>query len=109
MTLLKGEKKELHSNWSEIPDHPYTILIIRSSGSGKINSLLNLINQQPGIDKIRGRKLNILLTYINFSYFAVPKGIRLNCTHYFLMKIPNNKNFIKLHLMIHQISTLKTL
>ena len=35
-----------------IPDHPYTILIIGGSGSGKKNALLNLINSQPDIDKI---------------------------------------------------------
>ena len=30
-------------NWPEIPDHPYRILIIGRSGSGKANTLLNLI------------------------------------------------------------------
>ena len=35
-----------------IPDHPYRILIIGGSGSGKTNALLNLINKQPDIDKI---------------------------------------------------------
>ena len=35
-----------------IPDHSYKILIIGSSGSGKINTLLNLINKQHDIDKI---------------------------------------------------------
>ena len=34
------------------PDHPYKILIIGSSGSGKTNTLLNLINEQKDIDKI---------------------------------------------------------
>ena len=35
-----------------IPDHPYRILIIGGSGSAKTNALLNLINNQPDIDKI---------------------------------------------------------
>ena len=35
-----------------IPDYPYKILIIGGSGSGKINELLNLTNNQPYIDKI---------------------------------------------------------
>ena len=35
-----------------IPDHPYRILIIGGTGYGKINALLNLINNQPDIDKI---------------------------------------------------------
>ena len=39
-------------NWPYIPDHPYRILIVGSSGSGKTNPLLNLINKQPDIDKI---------------------------------------------------------
>ena len=33
-------------NWSRIPDHPYSILIIGGSGSGKTNALLNMIEQQ---------------------------------------------------------------
>ena len=37
---------------------------------------------------IRGRKLNISLIFITQSYFAVPKNIGLNSTH-FIMKIPN--------------------
>ena len=37
---------------------------------------------------IRGRKLNISLVFIAQSYFAVAKNIRLNSTHYFIMKLP---------------------
>ena len=40
---------------------------------------------------IRGRKLNISLVFITQSYFVVPKNIRLNSTHYFVMKIPNKR------------------
>ena len=40
---------------------------------------------------IRGRKLNISLVFITQSYFAVPKSIRLNSMHYFIMKIPNKQ------------------
>ena len=43
---------EHNSKWSYIPDHPYRILLIGGSGSGKTNALLNLINNQPDIDKI---------------------------------------------------------
>ena len=35
------------------------------------------------------RKLNISLVFIAQSYFAVPKNITLNSTHYFIMDIPN--------------------
>ena len=40
---------------------------------------------------IRGRKLNISLVFITQSYFAVPKNIKLNSTHYFIIKIPNKQ------------------
>ena len=38
---------------------------------------------------IRCRKLNVLLVFITQSYFSVPKDIRLNSTHYLIMKINN--------------------
>ena len=48
-----NENKTIHNkNWPYIPDHPYKILIIGGSGSGKKNLLLNLIENQPDIDKI---------------------------------------------------------
>ena len=43
---------EHNLKWPYIPDHPYRILIIGSSGSGKTNALLNFINNQSDIDKI---------------------------------------------------------
>ena len=45
-------KIEHNLKWPYIPDHPYRILIIGGSESGKINALLNLVNNQPDIDKI---------------------------------------------------------
>ena len=50
--VVKENIKEHNLNWSQNPDCPYRILIIEGSGSGKTNPLLNLINQQPYIDKI---------------------------------------------------------
>ena len=165
---------EHNSKWPYIPDHPYRILIVGDSGSGKINALLNLINNQPDIDRIylyakdpyekkyqylinkrekvglnhfndpkvfmeysndmqdvyknieeynpmkkrkilivfdgmiadminnnklnpivtelfRGRKLNISIVFITQSYFKVPKGVTLNSTHFFIMKISNKR------------------
>ena len=38
-----------------------------------------------------GRKLNISLAFISQSYLKVPKTIRLNERHYYIMKIPNKK------------------
>ena len=40
---------------------------------------------------IRGRMLNISLVFITQSFNAVPKNIRRNSTHYFIMKIPNKQ------------------
>ena len=168
-------KTEHNLKWPFIPDHPYRILIIGGSGSGKTNALLNLIHTQPDIDKIylyakdpyeakyqylinkregvginhfndpkafieysndmqdvyknideyntdkerkilivfddmigdtinnkklnsivtevfiRGRKLNFSLVFITQSYFKAPKDVRLNSSHFFIMKIPNKK------------------
>ena len=40
---------------------------------------------------IRGRKLNISIPFITQSYFKVLKKVRLNITHFFIMKIPNKR------------------
>ena len=40
---------------------------------------------------IRGRKLNISTVFITQSYSKVPKDVRLNSTHFFIMKIPNKR------------------
>ena len=40
---------------------------------------------------MRGRKWNISLAFITQSYFKVPKVVRLNTTHFFIMKIPNKR------------------
>ena len=42
------------------------------------------------------RKLNISLASITQSYFAVPKNISLNSTHYFLMKTLNKKELLEI-------------
>ena len=171
-----NENKTKHNLKSPyIPDHRYRIIILGGSGFGKTNALLNLINNQPDIDKIslyakdsyeakyqfsiskregtvlkpfndpkafieysndmqdvyknideynpdkenkilivfddmiadminnkklnsvvtvlfiRGRKLNISLVFMTQSYFKVPKDVRLNSTHFFIMKIPNKR------------------
>ena len=39
----------------------------------------------------RGRKLNSSLVFITQSYFKVPKDVRLNFTHFCIMKIPNKR------------------
>ena len=52
--------------------------------NNKLNSILTELF-------IRGRKLNISIAFITQSYFKVPKGVRLNSTHFFIMKIPNKR------------------
>ena len=51
-SITNENNKEHNEKWPYIPDHPYRILIIGGSGSGKTNTLLNLINEQNDIDKI---------------------------------------------------------
>ena len=50
--ITKEDIKEQNPKWLEIPDHPYQILITGISLSGKTDVLLNLINNEPDIDKI---------------------------------------------------------
>ena len=176
-SIINKNNKEHNEKWPYTPDHPYRVLIIGGSGSGKTNALLNLINEQDHIDKIylyakdlsepkyeylikklenagikhlndpnrliecsntmdgvyknindynprrkrknlivfddmiadakdnkklqaiieelfiRCRKLNISLAFITQSYFSVPKDVRLNLTHYLIMKINNRIEF----------------
>ena len=47
----KEDTKEPNSNWPEIPDNPYRLLVVGGSGFGKTNALLNLINHELDIDK----------------------------------------------------------
>ena len=45
---------------------------------------------------IRGKKLNISLIFIIQSYFKVPKDIRNNSRHFFIMKIPNKTELMQI-------------
>ena len=51
-SIINENNKEYNEKQSFVPDHPYRILIIGGSGSGKTNTLLNLIKEQDDIDKI---------------------------------------------------------
>ena len=111
-SIANANNKEYNKKWLFIPDHPYRILVIGGSGLEMTDALLNLISQQDDIDKIylyakdliadiitnkkvqaiikelfiRCRKLNISLVFITQFYFSVPKNVRLNLTHYLIMK-----------------------
>ena len=51
---------------------------------------------------IRGIKKNISLIFIRQSYFVLPKNIRLNSTHYFVMEISNKRELQQVALIVHQ-------
>ena len=51
-SITNENNKKHNEKWPYIPDHLYRIIIIGGSGSGKRNALINLINEQNGIDKI---------------------------------------------------------
>ena len=52
-----------------------------------IKKLSLLVNQLF----IKGQNLKVSLVFIAQSYFAEPQNIRLNSTHYFIMKIPKKQ------------------
>ena len=49
--VTKENIKKHNLNWRQIPDHPYRILIIGGSGTGKANAVLNPINHELYTDK----------------------------------------------------------
>ena len=51
-SITNENNKEHNEKWSYVLDHPYRILIIGGSGSGKTNALINLINEQDYNDVI---------------------------------------------------------
>ena len=51
-SITNGNNKKHNEIWPYVPDHPYRILIISGSGSGKTNTLLILIKEQDYHDVI---------------------------------------------------------
>ena len=78
---------EHSSKWPYIPDHPYRILIIGGSGSGKTNALLNLINNQPDIDKIY---LYAKDPYEKKYQYLINKREKLGINHLTILKLSWN-------------------
>ena len=58
-----------------------------------ISDMINIKRLNPVVTElfIRGRNINISIVFITQSYFKVPKDVRLNSTHFFIMKIPNKR------------------
>ena len=82
-------------NWPYIPDHPYRILIIGSSGSGKTNALLNLIQNQPYIDKIH---LYAKYPYESKYQFLINKRERVGTN-----RLNDPKAFIEYFIDMHKV------
>ena len=83
--------QDVHKNINDYnPDKENKILIVFDDmiadmiNNKKLNSIVTELF-------IRGRKQNISLVFITQSYFKVPKDVRLNTTHFFIMKIPNKR------------------
>ena len=51
-SVTNENNKKHNEKWPYIPDHPYRIIIIGGSGSGRANALTNVINEQDDIGKI---------------------------------------------------------
>ena len=51
-SITNKNNKKHNEKWPYLPDHPYRIIIIGRSGSGKTNTLINSINEQNDTDKI---------------------------------------------------------
>ena len=94
LKLLLSISNDMHDVYKNIndynPDKENKILIVFDDTIADMihNKKLNSIVTELFI---RGRKLNISLVFITQSYFKVPKDVRLNTTHFLIMKIPDKR------------------
>ena len=85
---------DMHDVYNNIndynPDKENKILIVFDD---MIADMINNKKLNPIVIElfIRGRKSNISLVFIMQSYFKVPRDVRLNTTHLFIMKFPNKR------------------
>ena len=86
-----NDMQDVHKNIEDYnPIKKRKILIIFDD---MITDMINNNKLNPVVTElfIRGRKLNISIVFITQSYFKVPKDVRLNCLHFFIMKTPNKR------------------
>ena len=85
--VTKENMKGHNPDCLQIPDHPFKTLIIRGSGFGKTNALLNLISHHPGIDKI--------YLYTKYQYEAKYQLLINKCKTVGLKNLNDSKAFTK--------------
>ena len=101
-----NENKKEHSfNWPYIPDHPYKVLIIGSSGTGKTNALLNLINNQSDIDKTY---LYAKDPYENKYQYLINERESVGLKHFMILKLLLNIQMICIVFIIILITIIST-
>ena len=87
------------------PNEKHKVLIV-------FDNMINNEKLNPIITElfIRGRKLSISIIFISQAYLKVPKDVRLNSTHFFILKIPNQRELQQIALNhSSEILTLKIL
>ena len=95
-----GYSNDMDDIYKNIEEYnPYKKRKILIASGNMITDMLSNKKLNPVVTGlfIRGRKLNISLVFIAQFYFAVPKNIRLNSTHYFILKIPNKRELQRLN------------
>ena len=93
MIKYSNNKDDISKNIKDYnPNKRQKILIVFDD---KIVDMLSNKKLNPAVTElfIRGRKLEVFLVFITQSHFAIPKDIWLNSAHYFVMKIPNKREF----------------
>ena len=77
-----------------IPGKNRKVLIVLDD---MIADMINTKKLNPIVTELftRGGKLNISIVFITQSYFKVPKDVRLNSTHFFIIKIPNKRELLQ--------------
>ena len=91
LTEYSNDMQDVYKNIDEYnPDTETKILIVFDDMIADMihNRKLNSIATELFI---KVRKLNISLVFITQSYFKVPKDVRLNTNHFFIAKIPNER------------------